>query len=110
MPPISSVRDLLRDAVEIVPALDDIAISRVWAGLIDNTPDALPVIERSNEIDGLVIAAGFSGHGFCLGPITGQLICELVTRGQASLPIEPFRRARFALAGTSSDVRAGLHG
>ncbi len=71
------------------------------------TPDALPVIERSPDIEGLVIAAGFSGHGFCLGPITGQLIRELITTQQASLPLAPFRRDRF---GDISETSAELYG
>jgi sarcosine oxidase subunit beta len=94
----------------IVPALLSIPIARVWAGLLDNTPDALPVIERTPEIDGLVVAAGFSGHGFCLGPITGRLICELVTSGETSLPVEAFRRARFGAGTPARQIAAGLHG
>jgi sarcosine oxidase subunit beta len=111
MPPIGGIQELLGRSVEIIPALADIPIARVWAGLIDNTPDVLPVIERASEIEGLIVAAGFSGHGFCLGPITGRLICELLTRGQATLPIEPFRRARFADQGPAPVPKtAGLHG
>jgi sarcosine oxidase subunit beta len=72
------------------------------------TPDALPVIERSPDIDGLVIAAGFSGHGFCLGPVTGRLVCELTTTGRASLPIDAFRRAR--LDGLRGAAAPTLHG
>jgi len=108
MPPISGIHALLERGMAIIPALATIPIARVWAGLIDNTPDALPVIERSPEIDGLVIAAGFSGHGFCLGPITGQLIRELVTPGETTLPIESFRRSRFA--DITDEVESGLHG
>jgi sarcosine oxidase subunit beta len=110
MPPIAEIRDVLGRAMAIVPALAEIPIARVWAGLLDNTPDALPVIECTPEIDGLVIAAGFSGHGFCLGPVTGQIVCELVTRGQTSLPIQPFRRARFSETVNGPQAGAGLHG
>lgn len=110
MPPIAEIRDVLGRAMAIVPALAEIPIARVWAGLLDNTPDALPVIESTPEIDGLVIAAGFSGHGFCLGPVTGQIACELVTRGQTSLPIQPFRRARFSETVNGPPAGAGLHG
>ena len=83
-------------------------MARVWGGLLDMTPDGLPVIERSPEVEGLVIAAGFSGHGFCLGPVTGRLVSELLTAGYASLPIEPFRRAR--LDGRRGAVSPTLHG
>ena len=79
----------------LVPAVLDAGLDETWVGLIDSTPDALPVIEAAGELDGLVIAAGFSGHGFCLGPVTGR-ICAALARGDTpNLPIEPFRRARF---------------
>jgi sarcosine oxidase subunit beta len=71
-------------------------VAKVWGGLLDLTPDALPVIERSPEIDGLIIAAGFSGHGFCLGPITGQILADLAVIGTTELPIEAFQLSRFA--------------
>jgi sarcosine oxidase subunit beta len=108
MPPAIGVHEILTRGMALIPALRDIAIARVWAGLIDLTPDALPVIEQTPEIEGLIVAAGFSGHGFCLGPVTGRLICELVTRGETTLPIEPFRRAR--LASIQRQAEAELHG
>ena len=80
---------------EVLPAFGQAKIDRVWSGLLDITPDGLPVIERTSEVDGLVIAAGFSGHGFCLGPMTGQFICELAVEKQPALPLQPFRRGRF---------------
>lgn len=95
-PPAGEIAAVIERVSAVLPAFADAPVARVWGGLLDLTPDALPVIERSAEIDGLVIAAGFSGHGFCLGPVTGQIICELVVNGQASLPIEPFASRRFA--------------
>jgi sarcosine oxidase subunit beta len=94
-PPAERVMTTLARATEVIPTLLDIPIGRVWGGLIDMTPDALPVIERVPEIDDLIIAAGFSGHGFCLGPITGQIIRELALDGCSTLPIAPFRHDRF---------------
>jgi len=96
MPTAHNIAAILTRGIAVVPALAQARIVRVWAGLLDMTPDGLPIIERAQEVEGLVIAAGFSGHGFCLGPITGRIICELVTQGESSLPIHPFRRARFA--------------
>jgi sarcosine oxidase subunit beta len=72
------------------------------------TPDALPIIERAPALDGLVIAAGFSGHGFCLGPVTGQIVRDLVLDGTTAFPIPPFRRDRFAAV--SGRAAATLHG
>ncbi len=96
LPPAHNVAAMITRGIAVLPALAEIRVARVWAGLIDMTPDGLPVIERAPEIDGLIIAAGFSGHGFCLGPVTGRIVCELIANGRSSLPIEAFRRARFA--------------
>lgn len=48
---------------------------------------------------GLVVAAGFSGHGFKISPAVGALVADLVTEGRSSHPDIPendFRLARFA--------------
>jgi sarcosine oxidase subunit beta len=107
-PPARAVRAVLERAAAVLPALSDAKVARVWGGLIDLTPDGLPVIERAPEVEGLVIAAGFSGHGFCLGPITGQLVGELIVKRSPSLPLEAFRRARFT--GPGRAATAELHG
>ena len=53
------------------------------------------MIERTPEIDGLIVAAGFSGHGFCLGPVTGEILADLATTETTSHPIASFNRARL---------------
>ncbi|HEV2108244.1 MAG TPA: FAD-binding oxidoreductase [Thermomicrobiales bacterium] len=106
-PLAGSVAGMLQRGMAIIPALANAPIARVWGGLIDMTPDALPVIDRSADIDGLIVAAGFSGHGFCLGPTTGHVLCELATRGTSSLPLEPFRLGRF---GSATVGATELHG
>ncbi len=100
---------ILERATHILPILAEARLNRVWGGLLDMTPDGLPVLERSSEVEGLIITAGFSGHGFCLGPITGQIIRELALEGESSLPLESFQLSRFA-AGTGEQVGATLHG
>jgi glycine/D-amino acid oxidase-like deaminating enzyme len=44
----------------------------------------------------LVLATGFTGHGFAMGPVVGRLVAELVTDGKPSLDLRPFRFSRFA--------------
>jgi sarcosine oxidase subunit beta len=73
---------LLPRAVAVFPALAEAPIRSAWAGLYEMTPDHHPVIGPT-PVDGLFVAAGFSGHGFQQGPITGRLIAELVTEGAA---------------------------
>ncbi len=111
-PTADQVQTTIARGVEVLPALAEARVARVWGGLLDMTPDALPVIELVPEIAGLVVAAGFSGHGFCLGPITGQIARELILDDRASLPIEPFRRARFDAGAATVDQAeaATLHG
>lgn len=106
----AEITTLLQRATRVVPAIGEARIARVWGGLLDMTPDALPVIERVPEYGGLVVAAGFSGHGFCLGPITGRILADLALRGETSLPIEPFRRSRFAATSTAAPDAPTLHG
>ncbi len=108
LPPSANVIDALARGIEVLPALAEARVARVWGGLLDSTPDALPVIEQAPEVANLVIAAGFSGHGFCLGPVTGRIVRDLILDGATSFPIEPFRSDRFA--GISARTEAQLHG
>ena len=68
-----------------------------YGALYAVTPDWHPVIDRWPGLDGAYIAAGFSGHGFKLSPVVGQLMAELIVDGQAkALDVAPLRLARFA--------------
>ena len=77
-PTASSIARTIENVSGVLPVLSEAKIAKIWAGLLDLTPDALPVIERVPEIDGIVIAAGFSGHGFGIGPMTSLLVRDLV--------------------------------
>lgn len=93
----------------VLPVIGSLSVGAVWGGLIDLTPDALPVIDAPPEIGGLIVAAGFSGHGFCIGPATGQVVCDLALRRAPRLPLDAFRLSRFKfLAGVHADLT--LHG
>jgi sarcosine oxidase subunit beta len=109
-PKAGDVADVVQRVSKVLPAFAEARVARVWGGLLDQTPDALPVIERAPGVEGLVVAAGFSGHGFCLGPITGRIVRELVQDGRATLPIEPFRSSRFREGAPPSQEEATLHG
>jgi sarcosine oxidase, subunit beta len=64
------------------PFLSDIRILRHWAGLYNMSPDALPIIDRSCEIEDFYCAIGFSGHGFMLAPAVGEAIAEWIAYGE----------------------------
>ncbi len=93
----------------LVPAVLEAPLDDTWVGLIDSTPDALPVIEAAAEPRGLILAMGFSGHGFCLGPVTGRICASLARDDTPNLPIEPFSLSRFALAPAAAEPLT-LHG
>lgn len=79
----------------LFPHLGDLRLDMRWAGRLDLTPDAIPIIDRPVGYDGLLIAAGFSGHGFALGPSIGKQISEWICDGKPSLDLTPFRLSRF---------------
>ncbi|MCF6234052.1 MAG: FAD-binding oxidoreductase [Rhodobacteraceae bacterium] len=78
------------------PVLAGASIVQRWAGMIDATPDALPVISPVNELPGLSIATGFSGHGFGIGPAAGRLMADLVCGTHPLVDPWDFRLARFS--------------
>jgi sarcosine oxidase subunit beta len=68
-----------------------------YGALYAITADWHPILDRLPGIEGGYCAVGFSGHGFKLSPVVGQLMAELVVDGQAkTLDITPLRLARFA--------------
>jgi glycine/D-amino acid oxidase-like deaminating enzyme len=77
------------------PAFQSIDIAERWAGCIDATPDAVPVISPIESLPGLYLASGFSGHGFGLGPGAGRLMADLVTARPPVVDPWPFRFSRF---------------
>ncbi|PXW17509.1 NAD(P)/FAD-dependent oxidoreductase [Paraburkholderia caballeronis] len=79
----------------LFPALRDAQIVEAWAGLIDVLPDGIPVLDAPAGTRGLVIATGFCGHGFAMGPIVGRLIAEWLDDGVPSLDVSAFRLQRF---------------
>jgi glycine/D-amino acid oxidase-like deaminating enzyme len=80
------------------PGFSGAAIRTSYAGCYDVTPDWNPVIGEA-PLEGLVVAAGFSGHGFKISPAVGRLIADLVVDGHSAdprIPESDFRLSRFA--------------
>ncbi len=77
------------------PVFQPMQVTERWAGMIDATPDAVPVIDRIEKVPGLFLASGFSGHGFGIGPGAGKLMAELVCGEHPCVDPTPFRYSRF---------------
>lgn len=83
--------------VSRAPAFADANVMRGWAGFYEITPDDNPVLGFVGGIEGLAVAAGFSGHGFMQGPAIGACMSELILEGAAkTVDISPFRPSRFS--------------
>ncbi len=82
-------------AQKAFPVLQGADVVQSWGGLIDVTPDAIPVISQADGLPGLFVATGFSGHGFGIGPAAGKLAADLVTGGAPVVDPHDFRLSRF---------------
>ncbi|MEJ0016702.1 MAG: FAD-binding oxidoreductase [Acetobacteraceae bacterium] len=78
------------------PAFAGMQIAESWGGMIDVTPDAVPVIDEVAAIPGFFLSTGYSGHGFGIGLGAGRLTAELVAGDAPVVDPAPFRFARFA--------------
>ena len=76
-----------------VPALADVAFVEAWAGMIDVTPDVVPVLDAAPDVPGLFVATGLSGHGFGIGLGVGRVMADMVC-GRA--PVHDLSRFRFS--------------
>lgn len=81
------------------PSFREARIVQEWGGLIDVTPDAVPVIGAVPGIPGLFLATGFSGHGFGIGPAAGQLSADIIANDEPIVDPKPFDLGRFRRLG-----------
>lgn len=77
------VYELLRDTIDLVPGVDELVIEEAVAGFRPGVPDNVPVLGRSEHVDGLVWATGHHRNGILLASITGDLVADLLVREEA---------------------------
>lgn len=82
-------------ALDLLPDLKNTSITAAWAGYIDSTPDGVPGIGEIAAIPGFILAAGFSGHGFGIGPGAGHLIADIVTGDEPIVDPSAYHPDRF---------------
>jgi glycine/D-amino acid oxidase-like deaminating enzyme len=96
-PPVREA--ILRQArlhvTQAFPVFHAMRVADNWGGMIDVTPDGIPVISGVDALPGFFIATGFSGHGFGIAPGAGRLMAELVTGETPVVDPTPFRYSRF---------------
>ena len=109
-PPMKSIATTIERAINVLPMLSKIPLRRTWGGLLDLTPDSLPILDQVSNIKGLIIASGFSGHGFGIGPIVGDILADLALQQTPKFPIEAFRFDRFKTNKQDQQSFPQLHG
>ena len=96
---------LINEGLErYVPALAGIKIEQSWAGMIDATPDVVPVLDAMPNLPDLYVATGLSGHGFGIGPAVGKVMADMVLGNSIKHNLDRFRFSRFT---DGSPVRPG---
>jgi glycine/D-amino acid oxidase-like deaminating enzyme len=89
------VREGLTTLGEHYPALKGLKVAHAWGGMIDSTPDGIPVISAVDPVPGLYLSTGYTGHGFGIGPGAGRLAADLVAGDPPIVDPHPFRYSRM---------------
>ncbi len=95
LPTKSFNRKALANLARAYPAFAKARVVNEWAGMMDVTPDAVPVISNVPSTPGFFIASGFSGHGFGIGPGAGHLMADIVMGGDTLVDPAPFHISRL---------------
>lgn len=82
-----------RAMATVFPDVHGARVIRSWAGVVDMSPDGLPIIDT--PVPGLAFVTGLSGHGFTLGPAIGPALVDLACEGRTERPIAAFGLDRF---------------
>jgi sarcosine oxidase subunit beta len=91
----NSVAGSARASSSVWLLLRNTGVVRVWAGLEAETEDVVPILGAVPGVDGLLLATGFSGHGFALAPYIGVLLADLIASGATAIPLDELSLARF---------------
>jgi glycine/D-amino acid oxidase-like deaminating enzyme len=101
---LKSIRENLDKAY---PQLASAELVEAWAGMIETSPDVIPVIDQAESLPGFFIATGFSGHGFGIGPGAGKAIAGMLTGRDTGIPLDEFRLSRF-FDGTRLEIQSSV--
>lgn len=88
-------REALAEFGQLFPALADLPAETTWAGVIDTLPDLVPALGPVEGVDGLLVATGFSGHGFGPGPMAGMAMAELAVGRPSPVDLAGLSPMRF---------------
>ena len=84
-----------RAIMSYVPSLRNAKVVRSWCGWLDNAFDGVPFISRVDEAEGLIVACGFTGHGFGTAPVVGLMLSQMVAGEETVVDLSALRYDRF---------------
>jgi sarcosine oxidase subunit beta len=89
------VLELGAQVAQRFPSFDSAGLASSWTGVYDVTPDWNPVLGRVGALPGLIVACGFSGHGFKLSPAVGRVLAQDALGLPTDVPLAPYSLERF---------------
>lgn len=92
----ADIRVCLARLKKALPSQANVQIMERWAGGIDVLPDGIPVLDAPTTPNGLMIATGFCGHGFALGPIVGKTLANWLATGKPGMNLHDLHLSRYA--------------
>ncbi len=97
----------IQAALELYPVMARAHVLRVWAGIVDMTPDASPIIGET-PITNLYLNCGWGTGGFKATPVSGWVFAHHIARGTAHELNAPFTLARFDEGALIDEHGAGV--
>lgn len=95
----ASIEKYAEKVLHRFPGFPEPSVTHTYAGVYDVPPDWNPVIGPIEAAEGLILCAGFAGHGFKISPAVGDLVADLLIEGDSTdpdIPAAGFRFERFA--------------
>ena len=92
------IRNIARRLAELLPGVAGVPVIRSWAGVVEQAPDYLPIIDIADSLSNYVVVTA-SAHGFGISPATGKAVSDLVLYGESSIDISALGLDRFSDVG-----------
>ncbi len=89
------IRNIARRLAELLPDVADVPALRSWAGIVEQSPDYMPIIDFPETPSNYIVVTA-SAHGFGIAPATGKAVSDMVLHGESSIDISGLGLDRFA--------------
>jgi sarcosine oxidase subunit beta len=93
--PMDAVVEIGAQVAARFPSFETAGLASAWTGVYDVTPDWNPVLGRVADVPGLLVAYGFSGHGFKLSPAVGRILAQEALGLSPDVALAPYALERF---------------